>query len=163
MQGEGVRLGPARGNGRRPFRPEASHVRIFGFVCRLPILRRGIPFAVPFPAGAAIRARTAADLALPGLPRPKVLAAVVCLLEATLIRVGNEEYARTNHSFGLTTLRDRHVHVNGATVRFSFRGKSGVRHAVDVTDRRLARLIRRCQDLPGHELFQYVDDDGQTH
>ena len=88
---------------------------------------------------------------------------MVRLLETTLIRVGNEEYARTNHSFGLTTLRDRHVRVNGDTVRFSFRGKSGVRHAVDVSDRRLARLIRRCHDLPGHELFQYVDHDGNTH
>jgi DNA topoisomerase I len=110
----------------------------------------------------AIRARTEADLALPGLPRPKVLAGVVRLLETTLMRVGNEEYARANGSYGLTTLRDRHVEVNGAAVRFHFRGKSGVRHAVDVNDRRLARLIRRCQDLPGHELFQYVDDEGAT-
>ena len=121
---------------------------------------RMIAFGQALPA---IRARVEADLALPGLPRAKVLAAVVRLLETTLIRVGNEEYARTNHSFGLTTLRDRHVQVNGATVRFTFRGKSGVRHAVDVSDRRLARLIRRCQDLPGHELFQFVDDAGATH
>ena len=111
----------------------------------------------------AVRARTEADLALPGLPRPRVLAAVVRLLESTLIRVGNEEYARANGSFGLTTLRQRHVRVNGSTVRFIFRGKSGVRRAVDVSDRRLARIIRRCQDLPGHELFQYVDDGGTTH
>ena len=121
---------------------------------------RMIAFGSALPA---VRARVEADLALPGLPRDKVLAAVVRLLETTLIRVGNEEYARANGSFGLTTLRNRHVEVNGATVRFHFRGKSGVRHAVDVSDRRLARIIRRCQELPGHELFQYVDDDGVTH
>ena len=121
---------------------------------------RMIAFASALPA---VRARAEADLALSGLPRPKVLAAVVRLLESTLIRVGNEEYARANGSFGLTTLRDRHVRVHGAAMRFHFRGKSGVRHAVDVSDRRLARIILQCQDLPGHELFQYVDDDGAAH
>ena len=110
-----------------------------------------------------IRARVDEDLALPGLPRDKVLATVVRLLETTLIRVGNEEYARANGSFGLTTLRSRHVDVAGSTIRFHFRGKSGKRHRVAVHDRRLARIIRRCQDLPGHELFQYVDDDGALH
>jgi DNA topoisomerase I len=108
-----------------------------------------------------IRARTEHDLALPGLPRPKVLATVVRLLERTLIRVGNEEYARDNRSYGLTTMRDKHVKVNGTEVRFAYRGKSGVQHTVDLQDRRLANIIRRCRDLPGYELFQYVDADGQ--
>jgi DNA topoisomerase-1 len=108
-----------------------------------------------------IRERIEQDLARPGLPREKVLATVVRLLETTLIRVGNEEYAKSNRSFGLTTLRDRHVQVDGATLRFEFRGKSGVRHHVDLRDRRLARIIKRCRDLPGHELFQYIDDAGQ--
>ena len=110
-----------------------------------------------------IRARVEHDLALPGLPRDKVLATVVRLLETTLIRVGNEEYARANKSFGLTTLRNHHVDVDGAELRFEFRGKSGKKHRVAVHDRRLARIVRRCQDLPGHELFQYVDDDGALH
>jgi len=107
-----------------------------------------------------IRARVDADLARSGLPREKVLATVVRLLETTLIRVGNEEYARANKSFGLTTLRNHHVDVDGAELRFEFRGKSGKTRRVSVHDRRLARIIRRCQDLPGHELFQYVDDEG---
>ncbi|HWQ34679.1 MAG TPA: DNA topoisomerase IB [Blastocatellia bacterium] len=109
-----------------------------------------------------IRERTERDLALPGLPREKVLAAVVRLLEVTLIRVGNDEYARTNHSFGLTTLRDHHVRISGDRMRFQFRGKSGVRHAIDLNDRRLARIVRRCQELPGQELFQYLDDEGNV-
>jgi DNA topoisomerase-1 len=95
------------------------------------------------------------------LPRDKVLATVVQLLEKSLIRVGNEEYARQNQSFGLTTLKDRHVDIRGAKVRFEFRGKSGVRHAIDVNDRRLARIVKQCRDLPGQTLFQYVDDDGR--
>jgi DNA topoisomerase I len=103
------------------------------------------------------------DLRAEGLPRKKVLAAIVRLMEVTLIRVGNEEYARTNHSYGLTTMRNRHVQVDGATVTFKFQGKSGVRHAIDLTDRRLAKIIQRCQDIPGYELFQYVDGDGQPH
>ena len=108
-----------------------------------------------------IRRRVEEDLGRPHLPREKVLAAVVRLLETTLIRVGNEEYARENHSYGLTTLRSKHVTVEGATLRFEFRGKGGKRHAVDLADRRLARVVRHCQELPGHELFQYVDDEGQ--
>jgi DNA topoisomerase I len=110
-----------------------------------------------------LRARVEADLGRPGLPREKVLATVVRLLETTLIRVGNEEYARANKSFGLTTLRNHHVDVKGAELRFEFRGKSGVQRRVSVHDRRLARVVRRCQDLPGHELFQYVDDEGERH
>lgn len=108
-----------------------------------------------------IRARTSADLARPGLPREKVLATVVRLLEKSLIRVGNEEYAKQNKSFGLTTLRDRHVTVKGPRVRFEFRGKSGVRHSVSISDRRLARIIKSCRDLPGQELFRYLDEDGR--
>src|SRR3954469_14932200 len=115
-------------------------------------------FAAALPG---IRARAEADLSRPGLPRDKVLAAVVQLLEKSLIRVGNEEYARQNHSFGLTTLQDKHVNVRGATVRFEFRGKSGVKHSVDVNDRRLARIVKQCRDLPGQDLFQYIDEDGQ--
>jgi DNA topoisomerase I len=88
---------------------------------------------------------------------------VVRLLETSLIRVGNEEYARRNRSFGLATLRNRHVNVSGSTIRFEFRGKSGVEHAVDLDDRRLAKIIKRCQDLPGYELFQYIGDDGDRH
>lgn len=111
----------------------------------------------------AIRKRVDAALALPGLPREKVLATIVYLLQTTMMRVGNEEYARANHSFGLTTLRDRHIRIDGASVRFQFRGKSGVHHAVTVNDSRLARIIKRTRELPGQELFQYLDDDGERH
>ena len=109
-----------------------------------------------------IRERVDADLARQGLPREKVLAAVVRLLELTLIRVGNDEYARLNRSFGLTTLRDRHAHVRGERIRFRFRGKSGVMQDVSIRDRRLARVVGRCQDLPGQELLQYLDDEGDV-
>jgi DNA topoisomerase-1 len=108
-----------------------------------------------------IRQQVEHDLALYGLPRAKVLATVVQLLEATLMRVGNEEYARANDSFGLTTLRDRHVDIVGATLQFHFRGKSGKDHTVEINDRRLALIVKRCQDIPGQELFQYRDDEGQ--
>jgi DNA topoisomerase-1 len=110
-----------------------------------------------------IRERVEKDLALPGLSREKILATVVRLLEVTLIRVGNEEYAKHNDSYGLATMRDRHVRVNGSALRFQFRGKSGILHAVDLEDRRLARIVRQSRDLPGYELFQYVGDDGQRH
>ena len=108
-----------------------------------------------------IRQQVEHDLALHGLPRAKVLATVLQLLETTLIRVGNEEYARANDSFGLTTLRDRHVDIAGATLRFHFRGKSGKDHTVEINDRRLALIVKRCQEIPGQELFQYRDDEGQ--
>jgi len=111
----------------------------------------------------AIRERVEHDLGMPGLPRDKVLAAVVRIMELTLIRVGNEEYARENHSYGLTTLRGHHVHVQGSTVRLKFRAKSGVRRSVEFSDRRLARIVRRCQDIPGHELFEYLDEEGEPH
>jgi DNA topoisomerase I len=109
-----------------------------------------------------VRRRVGADLRKDGLPRAKVLAAVVRLLETTLIRVGNEEYAKENRSYGLTTLRDRHVKVRGNVLRFEFVGKGGQRRRVDLRDAKLARLVKRCQDLPGQELFQYVDDDGEV-
>jgi len=107
-----------------------------------------------------IRQRVQRDLARPGLPREKVLATVVRLLEMTLIRVGNEEYARENRSYGLTTLRNRHVAVEGTRLRFTFRGKSGKQHEVSLRDRRLAGVMRRLQELPGQEVFQYIDEDG---
>ena len=102
------------------------------------------------------------DLALPGLPRDKLLATIVKLLETTFIRVGNEWYARTNSSFGLTTLKNRHVDVQGSRIRFKFRGKSRKFHVVQVTDRRLARLVTRSRDLPGQDLFQYLDEAGEA-
>ncbi|HYE90074.1 MAG TPA: hypothetical protein VEA38_03595 [Terriglobales bacterium] len=117
----------------RSARDETKYARMVAFAAALP----------------GLRARVAADLARPGMPREKVLAAVVRLLELTRIRVGNEEYARANGSFGLTTLRTRHVDVAGATMTFEFRGKSGRLHRVDVSDRRLARIVARCQELPG--------------
>jgi DNA topoisomerase-1 len=109
-----------------------------------------------------LRARVRADLRLKGMPRAKVIAAVVRLLEASLIRVGNEEYARTNGSFGLTTLNNHHVRVSGQRLRFRFRGKSGKFHDIQLDDARLARIVRRCQELPGLALFQYVGDGGET-
>ncbi|MCM5682720.1 DNA topoisomerase IB [Schlegelella sp. S2-27] len=109
-----------------------------------------------------IRARMRRDLDTPGLSREKVVAAVVYLLDTTFIRVGNDEYARTNGSYGLTTLRNRHAEIRGATLKLKFKGKSGVAHEVEVSDRRIAAVVRRCQDLPGQELFQYVGDDGEA-
>jgi DNA topoisomerase-1 len=121
---------------------------------------RLIAFARALPA---IRAQVERDLGRSGLPREKVLAAVVRLLELTLIRVGNDEYARLNRSFGLTTLRDRHASIDGSTVTFRFRGKSGQQQEVGLHDRRLAAVVRRCRDLPGQELFQYVGEDDEPH
>jgi DNA topoisomerase-1 len=108
-----------------------------------------------------IRQQVERDLALPGLPRQKVLATVVRLLEITFIRVGNKEYARANGSFGLTTMRDQHVKISGSSVQFQFRGKSGQEHCIDLKDRRLARIVKQCRDIPGYELFQYFDENGQ--
>jgi DNA topoisomerase I len=129
----------------REVRDETKYYRLIGFAQILPAVRR----------------RTDADLRRQGLPKEKVLAAVVQLLEKTLIRVGNDEYARHNRSFGLTTLRDGHVEVSGARLTFAFRGKSGVEHEVDLDDRRLARVVKACRDLPGYELFQYLDEEGK--
>jgi DNA topoisomerase-1 len=119
---------------------------------------RTIAFGRSLPA---LRRRIDEHLTLPGLPRDKVISTVVCLLESTLIRVGNDDYARQNGSVGLTTMRNRHVSIDGSRLRFSFRGKGGIWHIVEVDDRRLARLVRRCQELPGEELFQYVDESGE--
>lgn len=119
---------------------------------------RMIEFAGALPA---IRKQVAADYALDGLVKPKVTAVVVHLLEASLIRVGNDEYARANRSFGLTTLRDRHVEFDAGELRFTFPGKSGQRHTVTVHDPRTARIVRKCRDIPGQRLFQYLDDDGR--
>src|SRR5256714_10334589 len=105
-----------------------------------------------------IRRRVKRDLKRRGLPREKVLATVVQLLERTFIRIGNEEYAKENKSFGLTTMRNHHVDATATKLKFSFRGKSGKQHEVDVTDRRLAKIIRQLQDLPGQEVFQYLND-----
>ncbi|HEX2195132.1 MAG TPA: DNA topoisomerase IB [Candidatus Limnocylindria bacterium] len=108
-----------------------------------------------------IRGRVEQDLSLPGMPRERVLAAVVRLLEKTRMRVGNEEYARDNRSFGLTTLRHRHAQVGSSRIRFRFRGKGGREMEVELSDRRLARIVARCQELPGQQLFTYLGDDGQ--
>jgi DNA topoisomerase-1 len=131
----------------RQVRDEAKYERTLAFAQALP----------------TIRARVDADLRRPGLPCEKVLATVVRLLESTLIRVGNEEYARENGSFGLTTMRDQHVETEGSKIRFEFKGKSGKKHAVEIRDRRLAKIVAACQALPGQELFQYFDDDGERH
>jgi DNA topoisomerase-1 len=130
----------------RATRDETKFYRMQAFAAALPILRR----------------RTGADLSRPGLPRNKVIATIVQLLEKSLIRIGNEEYAKQNGSFGLTTLRNHHVRVGRGTLRFQFRGKSGVRHSVDIDDRRLAQVVKQCRDLPGHELFAYVDSHGKV-
>ena len=111
---------------------------------------------------ARIRRHIRRDLRQPGLPRTKVLATIVRLLETTHIRIGNEEYARSNGSFGLTTLKDKHAEIEGSTIRFHFRGKSGKTHTVSLRNKRLARVIRQCRDLPGQELFQYVDEAGDA-
>ncbi len=129
----------------RAVRDETKYERMLGFGEALPALRR----------------RLERDLSLPRLPRAKVLATVVRLLDRTFIRVGNEEYARENRSYGLTTLRTDHVDVSGSTVRFQFRGKGGKTHEAEVDDRRVARVVRHCQELPGQELFQYVDEAGE--
>jgi DNA topoisomerase I len=116
--------------------------------------RRMLEFSEVLPL---LRERVERDLRGPDLSRRQLLATVVRLLDRTLIRVGNDEYARENRSYGLTTLRRRHVQVDGAVLRFSFRGKSGVEHTISVSDPRLARIIQRCRDLPGEEMFQYLD------
>jgi DNA topoisomerase-1 len=121
---------------------------------------RMIEFAKALPA---IRGAIARDLKLPGLPREKVIATVVSLLEETAIRVGNEEYARDNDSFGLTTLQDKHAKISGDTLRFHFKGKSGVVHDVTVKDKRIARIVKESRDLPGQHLFEWLDEDGNAH
>ncbi|MGH7853642.1 MAG: DNA topoisomerase IB [Candidatus Binatia bacterium] len=144
----------ARGRKQHRYHPRWREIRDANKYDRM------MDFAKKLPA---IRRKVAEDLALPGLPREKVLATVARLLETSRIRVGNEEYARQNNSFGLATMRNRHVSVAGSNIRFEFRGKSGVHHTLDLNDRRLARIIKQCQELPGHELFQYIGDDGERY
>ncbi|MDB6174584.1 MAG: topoisomerase [Chthoniobacteraceae bacterium] len=131
----------------RETRDESKYERMMAFAEALPKIRR----------------RTSRDLRLRGMPREKVLATVVRLLETTLIRIGNDEYAQTNKSYGLTTLRNKHVSVRGAHIKFSFVGKSGKRHLIGLEDPELAKIVRHCQDLPGQELFGYTDEDGNVH
>lgn len=131
----------------REVRDETKYERMTHFAAALP----------------RIRERVTHDIGLPGLPKQKVLATIVSVMEATHIRVGNAEYARDNKSYGLTTMRNKHVEVHGSDVTFTFQGKSGVKHAIDLHDRRLAKIIKRCEDLPGYELFQYLDKEGETH
>jgi DNA topoisomerase-1 len=144
----------AKGRKQSRYHPRWREVRDETKYERMMIFGQALPL---------IRERVAHDLGLPGLPRDKVLATIVRLLETTFIRVGNEEYARENHSYGLTTMRGRHVQVEGSKVKFKFKGKSGVSHTIDVSDRRLASIVKRCQDLPGYELFQYLDSEGEPH
>ena len=138
----------------------ASNIATMGFFVRSARAPNTnvVEFAEALPA---IRAQVRQHMALPGLPREKVLATVVHLLETTLIRVGNDDYARQNNSYGLTTLKTRHVAVNGNEVRFRFTGKSGKQWSLRVKDRRIAKIIKACQDLPGQELLQYLDDEGK--
>lgn len=131
----------------RTVRDESKFERLIDFVQSLPKIRR----------------RIRNDLKLVGLPREKVLAVVVNLLETTLIRIGNEEYAKQNKSYGLTTLKDSHARIQNGQVRFEFRGKSGIKHSVAVQDRHLARIVKSCQELPGQDLFQYLDEKGRSH
>jgi DNA topoisomerase-1 len=119
---------------------------------------RMVEFGAALPT---LRLRVTEDLALPGLPRERVLATIVALLDLTHIRIGNPEYAAENETYGLTTLRSDHVLIAGSTIRLQFTGKGGKPHAIDVRDKRLARILRRCQELPGQELFQYLDEEGQ--
>lgn len=144
------------GRGRKQYRyhPRWTEVRDSAKYERLLRFGQSLP---------ALRRRIALDLALPGLGAEKVMATVIELLDRTLIRIGNQRYRKENRSFGLTTLNNRHVAVQGARIRFAFRGKSGIRHSVDIEHPRLARILKRCLELPGQQLFQYLDEDRQRH
>ncbi|OLE97988.1 MAG: DNA topoisomerase I, partial [Cyanobacteria bacterium 13_1_20CM_4_61_6] len=142
----------ARGRKQYRYHPRWREVRDETKYARLAEFGRALP---------RIRRRVSLDMRRAGHEREKVLATVVHLLETTLVRVGNPEYARHNGSYGLTTLRSRHVRIRGQRLRFEFRGKGGKLHTVDVNDGRVAAVVRRCQELPGHELFQYVDEAGE--
>ena len=131
----------------REVRDENKYERMTHFADALPLIRERIKH----------------DLALHGLPRDKVLATIISLMETTHIRVGNQEYAKENHSYGLTTMEHQHVDVHGSEIKFHFQGKSRVEHTISLHDKRLARIIRQCEELPGHELFQFVDHDGNHH
>jgi len=129
----------------RSVRDETKFDRMLSFAHALPAIRKAVD----------------ADLAGPGFTKRKVVAAVVRLLELSLIRVGNNEYARTNNTYGLTTMRDQHANIFGSSVEFRFRGKSGINHKVEVRDRKLAKVVAKCQAIPGQELFQYKDENGE--
>jgi DNA topoisomerase-1 len=144
----------ARGRKQYRYHPRWREVRDEAKYSKLLIFTHVLP---------QLRARVEEDLKRPGLQRERVLAAIVRLMELTFFRVGNSEYAKANKSFGLTTLRDRHVAIEGSRIHISFRGKSGKHHETDINDRRLARIVKDCRDLPGYDLFQYVDDDGERH
>ncbi len=142
----------ARGRKQYRYHPDWRTVRDTAKFDRMLAFARALP---------RLRARLSEDQARRGLPREKVLATIVSLLEVTLIRVGNQEYARDNRSYGLTTMRDRHVDFAGAEIIFEYRGKGGKRHRTSLRDRRLARIVRSCQEIPGQHLFQYIDEDGE--
>jgi len=144
----------AKGRKQYIYHPQWHAVRTETKFTRLTAFARALP---------KIRRQVRRDLRLRGLPREKVIAAVVRLLEQTNIRVGNPEYAEQNQSFGLSTMRNRHVAVRGQRMEFKFRGKSGKFHQIDFTSPRLARIVKRCQELPGYDLFQYLDDAGEIH
>lgn len=144
----------ARGRKQYRYHPRWRAVRDGAKFDRMLAFGRALP---------RIRRRVSRALGLAGMPREKVLATVVRLLDATLIRVGNEEYARTNQSFGLTTMKDGHADIEGRRIHFHFRGKSGVMHTIDIRDPKLARIVKNCQDIPGQDLFQYLDDEGKRH
>lgn len=144
----------ARGRKQYRYHPRWREVRDADKYSRL----RDFGLALP-----KLRQQLETLLAAPGFSRDKVMATVITLLDATLIRVGNSQYARDNRSYGLTTLRNRHVEVNGTAIQFQFRGKSGVEHQITVKDRRLARIIKRCLEIPGQNLFQYLDENGERH
>jgi len=144
----------ARGRKQYRYHPQWRETRDADKFGRMAAFGRALP---------KIRARVARDLARDGMPREKVIAAVVHLLDTTLIRIGSVEYARDNQSYGLTTLRKKHVKIRAGEVRFRFAGKSGIEHDVSVDDARVKRIVRKCAELPGHDLFQYIDDDGARH
>lgn len=144
----------ARGRKQYRYHPRWREVRDADKYSRLRDFGRALP---------KLRKQLETLLDAPGFSRDKVMATVITLLDATLIRVGNTQYARDNRSYGLTTLRNRHVEVNGSAILFQFRGKSGVEHQITVKDRRLARIIKRCLELPGQNLFQYLDENGVRH
>ena len=143
-----------RGRKQYRYHPRWREVRDEAKYSKLLIFSRALP---------KLRARVEEDLKRPGLTRERVLAAIVRLMDMTLFRIGNNEYAKENKSFGLTTLRNRHVAIEGSRIHISFRGKHGKHHETDINDRRLARIIKNCRDLPGYELFQYLDDKGDRH
>ncbi|HJU20248.1 MAG TPA: DNA topoisomerase IB [Stellaceae bacterium] len=144
----------ARGRKQYRYHPRWRTVRDESKFAKMLVFGRVLPL---------IRARVAADLGRKGLPRERVLAAIVRLMELTLFRIGNPEYAKENKHFGLTTLRGRHIAIEGAHIHLNFRGKGGIRYESDINDRRLANIIKGCRDLPGYELFQYLDADGNRH